>query len=280
MSRATVAGLWVYPVKSAAGIAVDRVDLLDRGPRHDRRWMIVDGSGRFLTQRTVPGLARIRTAIEGAGIALSAPGHGATRLPLEPDGRAGVRVEVWGDEVTAVTAPPEADRWVAELLGESARFVHMPEASDRKAKLDPTGRGARISFADAYPLLLISEESLEALNARLTDPLPMDRFRPNVVVRGAGAFAEDGWDRFFVGSVECRVASRCARCSTTTVDQATGERGKEPLRTLASFRREGSDVFFGVNVVHSGTGTVAVGDPVEWGKSDEPGSGPRPGSVL
>lgn len=263
MSRPTVAGLWVYPVKSAAGIAVDRVDLLDRGPRHDRRWMIVDEAGGFLTQRTVPGLARIGTAIEGEGIDLSAPGHGATRLPLEPDGRAGMRVEVWGDEVSAVAAPPEADRWLTELLGEPARFVHMPEASDRKAKLDPTGRGARISFADAYPLLLISEESLEGLNARLADPLPMDRFRPNVVVRGADPFAEDGWDRFCIGDVECRVASRCARCSTTTVDQATGERGKEPLKTLATFRREGSQVFFGVNVVHSGTGTIAVGDPVE-----------------
>ncbi|MDX1660786.1 MAG: MOSC domain-containing protein [Gemmatimonadota bacterium] len=263
MSRARVTGLWIYPVKSMSGIPLTEMDLVERGLRYDRRWMVVDEDGRFLTQRSVPELAVVETVIAGDRIVLSGRGRRPVWIPLEPDGEPASSVVVWGDEVAAVPGPPKVDRWLSEVLGRPVRLVHMPETSDRAAKRDPTGRGARVSFADAYPLLLISEESLGALNERLERPVPMDRFRPNVVARGAGAFDEDGWDRFRIGSIECRVASRCARCSTTTVDQVSGERGKEPLKTLATFRREGDDVFFGVNVVHAGTGTLAVGDPIE-----------------
>lgn len=259
---ARVTALFVYPVKSLGGIALETAELVERGFLHDRRWMITGGDDVFITQRTVPALARLRTALEDGRVILSAPGRGSVALPLEMPGQGVRRVVVWHDEVEAIPGPPAADRWLSETLGLPARLVHMPEESHRPAKRDPDERGALVSFADAYPLLLAAEESLDELNRRLDVPLPMNRFRPNVVVRGAAPFAEDGWGHFRIGALECVVASPCARCVTTTTDQTTGERGKEPLRTLATFRREGDQVFFAVNVVHRGTGRIAIGDGV------------------
>ncbi|HUP19371.1 MAG TPA: MOSC domain-containing protein [Gemmatimonadota bacterium] len=259
---ATVAGLFVYPVKSMSGIAVDQVDLDALGFPHDRRWMTTDAEGHFLTQRVLPRLALVRTAIEGDRLRLSADGA-ALELPLVPPAGPTEPVRVWRDDVGAVPAGEDSDRWISDFLGLPARIFGFPPAAVRPAKRDPGGRGARIGFADAYPGLLISEESLEDLNGRLEEPLEMNRFRPNLVVRGAGPFAEDGWRRVRAGEVEFDVAGPCARCATTTVDQATGERGKEPLRTLATFRREGSEVMFGQNVVHAAPGRIRLGDPVE-----------------
>jgi uncharacterized protein YcbX len=224
--------------------------------------MTTDASGHFLSQRTVPRLALVRTAIDGERLRLSANGAGID-LPLVPPEGSAETVRVWRDDVDAVPAGEEADGWISDFLGLPARIFGFPPAAVRPAKRDPGGRGARIGFADAYPGLLISEESLADLNARLVTPLPMNRFRPNLVVREAGPFAEDGWRRVRAGEVEFDVAGPCARCVTTTVNQATGEPGKEPLKTLATFRREGSEVMFGQNVVHAGPGRIRVGDPVE-----------------
>lgn len=255
--------LFVYPVKSARGIEVDRAEVDALGLRHDRRWMAVDAEGRFLSQRTVPRMAVIETAIDGERLRLTAPDAAPLALPLEPDGVARASVIVWEDAVDAVAAGEEADRWLSRVLGLPARLVGFPAGAVRSARRDPAGSGTRIGFADAYPFLLVSEESLAALNARLEEPLPMDRFRPNLVVGGAGAFGEDAWVRFRIGELAFDAAGPCSRCSTTTVDQATGERGEEPLRTLSTFRRSGSKVLFGMNVVHRGAGELRTGTPVE-----------------
>ena len=258
-----VAGLFVYPIKSCGGVAVERADVDGFGFRDDRRWMVVDGEGGFLSQRTVPRLATIGVRLADGRLTLSAPGVDSLEVVAVPRGAGSERVTVWRHTVAARPVSKAADAWLSAHLGLAARLVWMPPATRRPAKRDPAGIEPRISFADAFPFLVVSRESLEALNQRLDDPLPMNRFRPNLVIEGAGPFAEDAWARFRIGAVEFDAGGPCARCATTTVDQATGEKGKEPLRTLATFRRQGSEVMFGQNAIHRGPGEIRVGMSVE-----------------
>ncbi len=256
-----VASLAVYPVKSCRGTWLDRARLGDRGLEHDREWMVVDGEGRFLSQRSRPGLARVEAAVAGDRLALSAAGHGRVEVALGHDGPAR-RVAVWRDEVVAVSAGAAAAAWLTELLGVPCELVRMPAATGRPVEPERIGPGHRVGFADAYPLLLLSEASLEDLNRRLERPVPMDRFRPNIVVGGCEPYAEDGWASISVAGIELMVAKPCARCVVVTTDQATGERADEPLRTLATYRRGAGGVLFGQNLVHLGRGEIAVGDGV------------------
>ena len=258
-----VADLFVYPVKSCGGIASESAEVDAFGFRNDRRWMVVDEHGRFLTQRTVPLLATIRAGISDGRLSLRASGWESLAVDAFPETAVAERVTVWRDTVEALPIGEEADAWLTSVLGRPARLVWMPDSTLRPPKRDPAGATPRISFADAYSFLVVSRESLDALNSRLAMPLPMNRFRPNIVVEGAGPFAEDGWKVIRIGTVELDAAGPCARCATTTTDQKTGARGREPLETLATFRREGNEVLFGQNANHRGTGTIRRGDPVE-----------------
>ena len=257
-----VADLFVYPIKSCGGIAVDRAEVDAFGIRNDRRWMVVDENGRFLTQRTVPLLATIRVGISDGRLSLRTAGWQTITVDAFPQ-TAAEQMTVWRDTVDALPVGEEADAWLTSVLGRPARLVWMPGSTVRPAKRDPAGASPRISFADAYSFLVVSRESLHELNARLAIPLPMNRFRPNIVVEGAGPFAEDAWNVIRIGEVELDAAGPCARCATTTTDQETGARGLEPLQTLATFRREGNEVLFGQNANHRGTGTIRKGDLVE-----------------
>jgi uncharacterized protein YcbX len=258
-----VADLFVYPIKSCGGIAVESAEVDAFGFRNDRRWMVVDDGGRFLTQRTVPLLATIRAGVSDGRISLRSAGWDTLAVAAFPETAATERVTVWRDTVDALPVDEEADHWLTSVLGRPARLVWMPESTVRAAKRDPARSSPRISFADAYSFLLVSRESLDALNARLAEPLPMNRFRPNIVIEGVRPFAEDEWKAIRIGDIELDTAGPCARCATTTTDQETGARGREPLQTLATFRREGNEVFFGQNANHRGTGTIRRGDPVE-----------------
>jgi hypothetical protein len=255
--------LHAYPVKSFGGIALRQSEVLRRGLRWDREWMVVDASGRFLTQRQLPRMALVSTCIDGAGLVLTAPAMPALQLPLEASGGP-LTVTVWRDTVVADAVGAEADGWLSSFLGLSCRLVRFPAASSRP--VDPAyGRaGDETAFADGFPLLLASEGSLAELNRRLARTVPMARFRPNLVVAGAEPFAEDAWRRIRVGGVDFRVAKPCSRCLITTVDPERGEvDGDEPLRALARFRERGNKVYFGQNVIPDGEGLVRVGDPVE-----------------
>jgi uncharacterized protein len=256
--------LHVYPVKGAAGISLGQADLDAFGIRHDRRWMIVaEGDGGFITQRNHPRLALLGTGLEEEALVLRSPGAGELRLPLEAPPGPRRRVRVWEDEVEAVDAGDGAAALVSAHLAVAARLLYMPGDSFRQADLDYARPGDRVSFADGFPLLLISRQSLDELNRRLAEPVSMLRFRPNVVVDGAGQpHAEDRWRVVQLGAVECDVVKPCARCTVTTVDQATGVAGKEPLRTMADYRRWNGKVWFGQNVVHRSAGTLHVGDAV------------------
>jgi hypothetical protein len=257
-----LSALNIYPIKSARGIALTESEVDDFGLRYDRRWMVVDESGQFLSQRSHPRLALVVPSIGRDSLRVDAPGMPTLETPLNPSLMVAARVTVWDDTCNATWLGEKAANWFSDFLGSACSLVHMSTDVIRPANPDFAPAGSRVSFADGFPFLLISEESLADLNRRLTEPLPMNRFRPNLVVAGGVPYQEDQWTRIEIGGIALRVVKPCGRCLVTTTDQNTGERGKEPLRTLATYRKRDGEVMFGQNVVHEGPGCLRIGDPV------------------
>jgi uncharacterized protein len=258
-----LSGLYVYPIKSMGGIPLEAWDVDGRGLRYDRRWMLVDEDGWFISQRELPRMALIGVRIEPDRLVVVAPGMPLLELSLGTTTGKTIPARIWDDVVEAWPVGDDADRWFGEFLGVRCRLVFLPDESVRPVDPDYGETGDQVGLADGFPFLLISEASLADLNARLEQPLPMNRFRPNLVIGGCEPFAEDGWSRVRIGSITFRVVKPCSRCAITTVDQTTVVTGKEPLRTLARFRKVGNKVLFGQNLIHDGTGTLHTGDPVE-----------------
>jgi uncharacterized protein YcbX len=261
-----LSALYYYPIKACRGQAVDAAFVVRRGLRHDRRFMIVDLQGRFITQRNEPALALVVPQLTDTGLSLSAPNIPGLSLPVAASGPM-KRVSVWSsDAVEAIDQGDEAADWLSAYLKVAARLVYMPVGSIRPVNQQYAVRpDDHVSFADGYPILIVSQESLDDLNARLDVPLSMDRFRPNLVVAGCQPFGEDRWKRICIGEVELALVKPCARCEVTTIDQATAVRSKEPLKTLATFRRaDGNKVMFGMNAIPLNEGRLRVGDPVEF----------------
>ena len=261
-----VTSLTIHPVKACAGVPVQRATLDDTGLLLDRRWMIVDAAGRFVTQRTHPALALVAVAVHDDHVSMEAPGHAPLALPLAAADDAPRRVvTVWDDTVSARDASSDASAWVRSALGFDGAVVWVPTEDSRQVDRRFARPGDRVGFADGFPLLLATDASLADLNARLSEPVTMARFRPNVTVDGDVAFDEDLWSVLRIGAALARAAKPCARCSVVNVDPATGATGLEPLRTLATYRTFASKVFFAQNVVHFGESVgldIAVGDEV------------------
>ena len=255
-------GLHVYPIKSAGGFAPPAWEVGALGLRYDRRWMVVDGVGRMLTQRSHPQLTQVRPAIGADCLRIEANGMPALELPLEPAPAVTLPVTIWDDACLGTWTGERTARWFSDLLETDCSLVHVAEPNARTVDPDYAPPGHRVGFADAFPFLLISEASLADLNRRLDAPLPMNRFRPNLVINGVEPFGEDRLGAFAIGGMTFAAVKPCDRCVVTTTDQVTGERGVEPLRTLATFRRSNGKVLFGQNVIHTGTGRLAVGDPL------------------
>lgn len=263
-----VTALYVYPVKGLKGIAPGVARCTALGLEHDRRWMVVDPSGEFLTQRDLPRMATVWTDLAANALELSAPDREPVQVPFGIGGEA-MRVRVWNSLCDAVAVSAEADRWLSEYLGEACRLVHLPESSVRLSNPDYAGPGRRVGFADGYAHLVIGQASLDDLNQRLAakghPALPMNRFRPNIVVAGGAPYAEDGWGDLRIGTATLRGVKPCGRCQVTTTDQSTGEvRGPEPLATLATYRDSTEfGVKFGMNCVTIAEGEIRVGDALE-----------------
>lgn len=278
MDTPVLSGIIVYPVKGCRGIPRDRASLWETGLMWDREWMIVDRDGTFVSQRTVPALALVETAIELNALVLHASGHGDLFLPLAQMGGAPCDVTVHRDNVRAIDCGDHAATWLRAVFGRDFRLVR-PESGRSRPITSRERPDAHTAFADEFPLLMAGEASLGDLNRRIVErggsALLMDRFRPNLVVSGCDPYAEDAWRRFRIGEVEFVGERPCTRCSVTTVDQATSERGVEPLATLAVYRRTPDGVIFGMNVTHRGPGErdalgtimgsreIAVGMPIE-----------------
>ncbi len=262
MSSIVVSELHVYPVKSLAGISLQssRIDAL--GLVSDRRWMVVDESGHMMTQRVHPRMALIRPTLDDDRLRLDYPGKAPIEVPAAEGGER-VPVRVWDDTVNALTTDPDVDWWLSEVLGEPARLVRFPRDEKRPVDRNYARAGDQTAFSDGFPILLIGQGSLDDLNGRLDTPLPMRRFRPNIVVSGAAPYAEDDWQGMEIAGVHFRIVKPCSRCVVTTVDPDTGEvAGEEPLRTLATYRLRDGKVMFGQNVIPDNAGILRLGDVV------------------
>ena len=256
----------IYPIKSTRRIALPQSEVLPRGLPWDRRWMLVDAEGRFITARQYPTLALVQTDVKDDVVQVSAAGRSTLQLPLQPPDGQITSVTVWHDVCDAVLAGAEADAWFSDYLGLSCRLVQMSDELVRGVNPDYGQAGDEVSFADGFPLLLISQASLNDLNSRLQTPVSMRRFRPNLVVDGERAYQEDQWRRIRVGDVEFEGVKNCSRCVFTTIDPDTGVKhpDKEPLRTLGSYRRKPQGgVYFGQNLIPRSGGVIHVGDKVE-----------------
>jgi hypothetical protein len=263
-----LASLHIYPLKGGRAVNLDQAPVEPWGLAGDRRWLLVDAGCQFISQRRHPALARVViTPGPGADITVSSDGY-PTLLVKAPDESAEqLKVTVWRSTVLAAAAGDEADAWFSAFLGEPARLVYLDDPTRRAVDPEYGRDGDTVSFADGYPLLLTSTGSLGQLNQWLAangdPPIPMNRFRANVVVTGYPPWAEDHWQRIRIGTVEFRVAKPCGRCVVTTTDQSTGERGSQPLKMLAARRRFGQNLVFGQNLIPDSPGHIRVGDPIE-----------------
>ena len=262
-----LASIHIYPLKAARAVDLEESFVEPWGLAGDRRWLLVDEDGRFISQREEPSLARVVVSCGPCGIRVSADGRTGLAIAPPPAAAALLKVTVWGSALLAAAAGPAADAWFSAYLGGPVRLVYLDDPTRRS--VDPQyGRdGDVVSFADGYPLLLTSHGSLGELGDWLAadgeTPVPMTRFRPSVVVSGAPPWAEDRWRRIRIGAIPFRVAKPCGRCVVTTTDQITGQRGRQPLKMLGQRRRFGKELVFGQNLIPDSGGIIRVGDPVE-----------------
>jgi uncharacterized protein len=253
----------IYPIKSTKSIHLQSAEVERRGIRYDRRWMLVDGSGRFISQREVPRLALVSTRLDDDTMIVNAPGRPSISIPATQTGTNRVSTQVWDDPVNVIPAGKDIDAWFMGFLGIECRLVYMPDDALRSVEPGYSLASDIVSLADGFPLLLISQSSLDDLNGRLANPVPMNRFRPNIVISGSGAFDEDHWKKIRVGELILRVVKPCSRCITTTIDQSTGAQGKEPLATLSKYRNVNGNVHFGQNAIPENETIININDRVE-----------------
>jgi uncharacterized protein YcbX len=265
----TVSSLHVYPIKSCRGLDLTAFRFDTLGPLYDRRLMIVDAAtGHFLTQRDLPRMALITPRLAPTALQVSAPNMPILKVSLDTEGRERREITVWRFTGPAEDLGDNAAAWVSSVLERACRLVRMPEDVLREVNPERVGPGVHTAFTDGYPVLIVTRASLDDLNGRMQSPVPMNRFRPNIVIAGAEPFAEDKWKIIRIGEVELDVVKPCARCAITTVDAATAAVGKEPLKTLATYRTRDNQVLFGQNAVHRSLGSIRNGDAVEILQSD------------
>lgn len=258
-----VSELNIYPIKSAKGIPLPSAMLEERGLQYDRRWMLVDNNGLFLTQRKIPRMALMDVQVKSDELLVTAPGMSELTIPFEVKKSEPIAVTVWDDTVQAFTISFEIDEWFSRFLDFPCKLVYMRKESTRPVEQKYAIRNDQVSFADSFPLHLISEASLQDLNSRLEAPVPMNRFRPNLVIRGCKPYEEDTWRLIQIGSLKFHIVKACPRCTIPTVDQATAMQGKEPIQTLRQYRTANGQVLFGQNLIHEGNGILNVGDEVK-----------------
>jgi len=262
MSNISVSQLSIYPVKSCRGIPQQSTSVEAFGLKNDRRWMVVDDDGVMLTQRKLSSMCLINVELTETGIQLSAPDMAALQVTI-PTSVNTRKVKVWNDECSAYDTGDEAANWLSQFLEMACRLVYFPEDEIRQVDLDYAKEGDKTAFSDGFPLLLISQASLDDLNSRLGSPISMNRFRPNIVVDGCQPFEEDSWKKIKIGKVEYSVVKSCSRCVIPSINPETAEREAEPTKTLIAYRKRENKIFFGQNVIAQDNGKIDVGMRVE-----------------
>ena len=259
-----VSQLIIYPIKSLGGIELSTAELTDRGLKHDRRWMLIDDNNRFLSQREHAQMALFKIEVLSDNLKVTYTVDGSSiNIPFEPLKPDMVDVVIWDDTCTGQLVSDTVDAWFTVKLGIPARLVYMPDETHRATDPRYTQPDMIASFADAYPALLIGQASLDDLNSRLAEALPMNRFRPNIVFTGGEPYSEDLMNHININGIDLYGVKLCARCVLTTIDQETIKKGKEPLKTLAGYRRKGAKILFGQNLAFSTTGILNIGDELK-----------------
>lgn len=256
-----ISELNIYPIKSLGGIPVRSAKVMTKGLEHDRRWMLIDEENVFLTQRIHNHMALFRMSFGDNGFRVSFKDRHLD-IPFTMEGGP-LRAKIWDDEVTVREVSSQHSEWFSKNIGVPCKLVAFPEENDRRVDVRyRVAEDNHVSLADAYPLLVIGQPSLDDLNERLETPVPMNRFRPSVVFTGGDAFDEDHWGRFAMGGCTFAGVKACKRCILLTVDQETGIKGTEPLATLSTYRRWDNGVYFGQNVIPTKLGQIAIGDEI------------------
>lgn len=257
----SVTQLFIYPVKSLAGIALESSEINSMGLAYDRRWMLVTPDGGFMSQRKTPDMVLIKTEINDGQLILSREGKGSHSVPKVTSGAPRMNVDIWGDKVNASMVGDTTDAWLSDVLDTQCHLVFIDDDEVRQCDLEVSNVGERTGFADAFPILIVSEESLIDLNQRLQSPVDMRRFRPNIVIKGMKAFGEDELKEFTIGELPMKAVKLCSRCPMPMVDPDLGKRaGQEPIATLSTYRKWDGNIFFGNNVIHQQEGTITIGD--------------------
>jgi uncharacterized protein YcbX len=263
LSSMKLTEIWIYPVKSLGGIKVNKARVMEKGLEYDRRYMLVDEDNQFITQRVYPQLALFKLSKDGDEFKVTYRSD-AINIPVQPLlSKEQSTVTIWDDTVQAVELGNVYNQWFSERVGINCKLIFFPEENKRPVDRNFANNNEQVGFADGYPFLIIGQGSLDDLNTKLKMPVPMNRFRPNFVFSDGEPFAEDGWKDFIIGENKFIGLKLCARCVLTTVNQDTGEKGIEPLATLSKFRKVGSKVNFGQNLVAVNHNEVCVGDEIK-----------------
>lgn len=259
-----VSQLNVYPIKSLGGVSLPSVNITDRGFEYDRRWMLVDANNNFLTQREFEAMALLQVSIEKAGLKVfhKLNKNDFISIPFEPKTNQRVATNIWGVPCQPLLVSGEADKWFSEKLQTDCRLVYMDDDTHVMVNEKYNINNSLTSLSDGFPILMVSEASLDDLNSKAGEVLPMNRFRPNLVISGVSAFEEDSMKEFAINGITFYGVKPSARCVMTAINQSTAEKGKEPLKTLAAYRSLNNKIYFGENVIAGSTGSIHIGDEI------------------
>lgn len=269
MNIYTLSDIIIYPVKSLAGIHLNQCQVTKTGFQYDRKWMLIDNQGQFLSQRRLPKMALIKTALTANQLILSAPNQQDLILALTPADGEVIASTIWHDQCRARSISLDADRWFSDFLQTDCRLVYLPDEIIRPVDARYADVSDQVAFADGFPFLLISENSLHSLNQAMHAVFAMNRFRPNLVIANCPSYAEDSWREIRIGTIDFRLPKPCSRCAVPTIDPDTAQTGKEPLTTLNRLRKWQNKVYFGQNAIHNQCGTLTVGDSVQIKRTGE-----------
>lgn len=260
-----VSELYIHPIKSLGGISLKTADVTDRGLKYDRRWLLIDENNRFFTQREFPRMTLLKTNILGNILEVSDKNNSKNKIEILMGefSNEKLQVKIWDDTVEANIVNVNINKWFSGFIGIKCKLVYMPDEAKRSVSKDFARKNEIVSFADGYPFLILGQSALDDLNRRLTNPVPITNFRPNIVFTGGNPFEEDDWSEIRIGKMTFIAVKPCARCVITTIDQKTAAKNKEPLATLSTYRRYGSKILFGENLIHEGTGKINVGDEIK-----------------
>ena len=265
MPQLTLSEIYIYPIKSLGGISVNSAIAEERGLKYDRQFLLVDENKTFMTQRDFPQMALLKLSFSENGFKVLNTKDGShIILPFESDSKEIISVKIWDDVCNAVRVNQDLNNWFSAVINKKCSLVYMPDDEKRIVEKKYINEDYIVSFADAYPYLIIGQSSLDDLNARLETPLPMNRFRPNLVFTGGKPYEEDNWNDFKIEDVKFKAVKPCARCVITTTNQETAERRNEPLKTLSEYRKVDNKVLFGMNVICKSLGKVSVTDKIDF----------------